>query len=84
MHNAPRYLTPPEVAERYAVNATKVLGWISTGELRATNVAASLIGRPRWRISEADLAVFEQRRSAVAPPTNSRPRRKSVGVIEFF
>ena len=83
MHNATRYRTPPEVADLYAVNANKVLGWIRSGELRATNVAASLIGRPRWRISPADLAVFEQRRSAITPP-KSRPRRKAVGVIQFF
>ena len=78
-----RYLTPPEVADLFAVNASKVLGWIRAGELRATNVAASLIGRPRWRISPTDLAVFEQRRSAVAPQ-KARPRRKTVGVIQFF
>ncbi len=78
-----RYRTPPDVAEQYGVNAGKVLGWIRTGELRATNVAANLLGRPRWRISPADLAVFEQRRSAITPP-KSRPRRKAVGVIEFF
>ena len=78
-----RYLTPPQVAEQFRVNSAKVLMWIRTGELRATNVAASLIGRPRWRISPADLAVFEQRRQAVAPP-KTRPRRKSVGVIQFF
>jgi len=78
-----RYLTPPEVAEQFRVNSTKVLMWIRSGELRATNVAASLIGRPRWRISLADLAVFEQRRSAVTPP-KSRPRRNNAHVIEFF
>ena len=78
-----RYLTPPEVAEQFRVNSTKVLMWIRSGELRATNVAASLIGRPRWRISPADLAVFEQRRSAVAPQ-KARPRGKTVGVIQFF
>ena len=78
-----RYLTPPEVAKRYGVNASKVLGFIHSGELRAVNVAASTLGRARWRISPSDIAVFEQRRSAVAPP-KTRPRRKSVGIIEFF
>ena len=83
MHNAHRYLTPPQVADLYAVNDGKVRDWIRTGELRATNVAASLIGRPRWRISPADLAVFEQRRSTAAPQ-KARPRRKTAGIIEFF
>ena len=78
-----RYLTPPEVAKRYGVNASKVLGFIHSGELRAVNVAASTLGRARWRISPSDIAVFEQRRSAVAPP-KTRPRQKSVGIIEFF
>jgi len=79
----PRYFSPPQLAKRFGVNAGKVLGWIHSGELRAVNVAEKLTGRARWRISPADLAVFEQRRSAVAPP-RSRPRRKTVGVIEFF
>ena len=29
------YLTPPAVAERFAVDTHKVLGWIRTGRLRA-------------------------------------------------
>ncbi len=78
-----RYLTPPQVAEQLGVNASKILTWIRSGELTAINVAASLIGRPRWRISQADLAVFEQRRQATTPP-KSRPRRKTVGVVQFF
>ena len=78
-----RYLTPPEVAALLGINSGKVLCFIRTGELRAVNVAASLIGRARWRVSPADLAVFEQRRSAVAPP-KTRPSRKTVGVIQFF
>ncbi len=78
-----RYLTPPEVAEQFGINSSKVLMWIRSGELAAINVAASLLGRPRWRISQADLAVFAQRRQAITPP-KSRPRRKTVGVIQFF
>lgn len=34
------YLSPPEVADRLGINAGKVLAWIRSGELRATNVAA--------------------------------------------
>ena len=78
-----RYLTPPQVAEQLGVNASKILTWIRSGELTAINVAASLLGRPRWRISQADLAVFEARRSAIAP-LKARPRRKTVGVVQFF
>ena len=78
-----RYFTPPQIAERFGINAGKVGGWIRSGELPATNVAANLNGRPRWRISPADLAVFEHRRAAVVPP-KSRPRRRAADVIEFF
>ncbi len=79
-----RYLSPPDVAELLGINPGKVIAWIRSGELAATNVAASLAGRPRWRVSPADLAIFEARRSAVAPATRSRPRRKNAHVIEFF
>ena len=78
------YLTPPQYAERLRINSEKVLGWICSGELSATNVAARLSGRPRWRISEADIAVFEQRRSSAPPLPKSRPRRKTENVIQFF
>ena len=76
-------MTPPQVAKQYGINPNKVLGFIRTGELRATNLAASLIGRPRWYIAPADIAVFEQRRQAITPH-KSRPRRKNTGVIQFF
>ena len=33
-------LTPPQVAELLGVSADKVRGWISKGELNATDVAA--------------------------------------------
>ena len=79
-----RYYTAPEVADMLVVNPGKILSWIRSGELRATNVAASLIGRPRWRVSPADLAVFKARRAAGPPPPKTRPRRKTVGVIQFF
>ncbi len=81
--STPRYFSPPELAKLWGVNANKVLGFVRTGELRAVNVAASTLGRARWRISPSDIAVFEQRRSAVAPQ-KTRPRRKTAGVIEFF
>jgi hypothetical protein len=81
----PRALSPPQVAQRYGVKADKVLVWIRSGELRAVNVAARPMGRPRWRITEADLIVFESRRTAKPPPPATRRRRKQDdGVIPFF
>jgi excisionase family DNA binding protein len=79
-----KWSTPPQVAEELGVNADKVVAWIKSGELRAINVAARLGGRPRFRISEADLLAFQERRSAV--PIAPRPKRqkKQDGIIEFF
>ena len=78
------FWSPPQLAKEYGVNPGKVLGWIGSGELSATNVAANLLGRPRWRISPADIAIFEQRRSSAAPLPKSRPRRNTENVIQFF
>ena len=79
------YMTPPQVAERYGVDPSKVLGWIRRGELRAVNVVANLGSRPRYRISPADLAAFEARRVAGPQPKATRQRRaRTEGVIEFF
>ena len=77
-------ITPPELAKRYGVSPDKVLGWIRNGELRAINVATKPGGRPRWRISESDIELFEVRRAAVTTKTTRRRRRPAAGVIEFF
>jgi excisionase family DNA binding protein len=78
-------LTPPQVAKRLGVSPDKILAWIRKGELAATNVAAGHGGRPRYRISEEDLAVFQKRRQP-SKPTTTPPRRrtKDPHVIEFF
>jgi transposase len=78
------YLTPPAVAERYGVDVHKIIGWIRRGELRAIDVATTTGGRPRYRISPADLAQFEAARSATPQPKITRCRRKNPQVTEFF
>ena len=80
----PAYLTPPELARRYGVKPDKILAWIRSGELRAINLVERPGGRPRWKISEADLLIFEQRRAATGPAPRTRRRRKDPAVIEFF
>jgi hypothetical protein len=77
-------LTPPIVARRYGVKPDKVLQWIRSGELPAVNVAASPIGRPRWRITEADIIVFEDRRRARPTVTPPRRRKQIANVKRFF
>ena len=78
------YLSPPQVAKRLAVDAHKVIYWIKRGELRAVNVASETGCRPRYRISPADLAVFEASRMAGPQPKVARRRRKNQNVTEFF
>jgi transposase len=67
-------LTVRDVARRYRVSPDKVRAWINRGELRATNTAALLAGKPRWVISPEALIEFEKRRAG--GPTPKTPRRK--------
>lgn len=54
-----RYYSPKEAAEVLSTDDEQVLAWIHAGELVAINVAKSIKQqRPRWRISESDLAKF--------------------------
>jgi excisionase family DNA binding protein len=81
---ASRYLTPPGVAERLGVDSHRVVGWIRSGQLPAVNVGDGA-RRPRFRVSEADLAAFLAARSVGPAPRVSRiRRRRDSQVTEFF
>ncbi len=75
--------TVPELARRWRIGRTKVLAWIRGGHLPALNLAASTVGRPRWRVSAEAVAEFERRRSGTPTP-RVRKRRQATEVIEFF
>jgi excisionase family DNA binding protein len=79
-------LTPPQVAKRLGVSPDKILDWIRKGELHATNVATTRAGRPRYRISEEDLTIFQRTRQPSRPPAPPPPRKqkKVPGLIEYF
>jgi hypothetical protein len=80
-------MTPPQLARIYGVNVQKVLLWIKNGELTAINLAARAGGRPRWRIRQTDVEVFEARRQAVPPIAPQRRRQradKPAGWVEYF
>jgi excisionase family DNA binding protein len=51
-------LTPPKAAKILGVHPEKILMWIHSGELQATNVALNSSKRPRYRIQAGDLASF--------------------------
>ena len=79
------YLTPPQVARQFGIDAKKITGWIRRGELKAVNLATTTSGRPRWKISPADLEAFLAARSAGPMPKVSRQRRrKTPGITEYF
>ena len=80
---APRFLTPPQVAKRLGVDPHRVVGWIRRGELQAANLGDGA-RRPRFRVSESDLAVFLASRAAGPQPKVARRRRKDPSTIEFF
>jgi hypothetical protein len=78
-------MTPPELARMWRISPDKVLAWIHSGELRATNMAARLGGRARYRIDWTDAVEFEERRAVQPPAKTPRRRQKPSGnVIEFF
>jgi hypothetical protein len=81
---AATHMTPPQLAERWAVSPDKVIAWLRSGQLRGFSAATNPTGRPRWRIAVADVLAFEQSRAA-QPKTAAPRRRKAIkDVIEFF
>ncbi len=80
------YFSPSDIARSRGINVSKPLGWIKSGELRATNYATSQAGKlPRWRISPADLEAFDAARAAVPRPVATRRQQRARGhVVEFF
>lgn len=79
-----QWLTPPQIARRWGVKAEKVRTLIKAGELRAIDLATKRGGRPRYRVHEADLLVFERRREVRPLPKTQRRKRARADVIEFF
>ncbi|MEZ6055480.1 MAG: helix-turn-helix domain-containing protein [Planctomycetaceae bacterium] len=78
-------LTPPELAVEWGVSPDKILTWIRSGELRATNIAVTQGGRPRYRIDREAIDDFKRRRANHSPPPPQRRRQtSSADVIEFF
>jgi len=79
------FLSPPEVAELLRVSHSKVLTWIATGDLRASDVASYRGQRPRWKVARQDLQDFLDRRAATPPPkTRRRKRKPDPDVTKFY
>jgi hypothetical protein len=76
--------TVTDIARRHRVSESKVLSWISRGELAAFNTAGVMCGRPRWVVSPEALAEFERKRAAGPPPKSQRRRRRRPTEIDYF
>lgn len=69
--------TPGQVAKLFGVRPTTVVGWILAGFLPARNTARVGATRARWRVTEADLKTFDERRAAQPPAPAPARRSKS-------
>ena len=84
---AERDITPPEFALLKSVSVNTVLGWIKSGELKATNLASRTSRRPRYRISPEARRDFEASRSVVPVTTSGIGRlrwQSSAGGKDYF
>ena len=78
-------LTVEEIAARFAVSKAAVLGWIRAGELKAVNVSRGPHSkRPRWRVSAAALAAFEEARTPTPVVRLPRRAKARTEVVEFY
>jgi excisionase family DNA binding protein len=77
-------LTPQRVADYLRVSRGRVLSWIRSGELGALNLAATRIGRPRYRILPEHLAAFAAAHRVGAAPKVPPRRRRSRDEIDYF
>ena len=82
-----RKFTPPQLAKQWGVATTKVIAFIRTGELPATNLANRGCTRPRYAIDVADVEAFETARRVVPDgglSTTQRLRRRAAAGIKEF
>ena len=78
-------LTPPQLAQRYGCKPSKIIAWIRSGELRAIDSSTRPgVGRPRYLIDLADVAIFEERRTVKPAKTVTKRRPKQSNVTEYF
>lgn len=75
-----KYYSVEEAAQVAGVTTDVARSWVASRELVAVNVASARDAKkPRWRISEIELAAFLERRSTKpARPRTRRPKLKSV------
>ena len=68
-----KFYTQAEVAKMFRVSPGKVAEWIESGELVAFNVGQGKI-KPRYRIEQAAIEAFKQKRASVRPQPEPEPQ----------
>lgn len=81
MHSLPPYLTVAEVAARLSLSEETITAAIKSGALPASNVSQGKL-RPRWRVSESDLAQWLESRQAV-PVKRHQRRRRTLTIPQY-
>lgn len=76
-------LTPPQVAKQLGVDPATVIGWIRSGQLKASNLGKGDL-RPRYRVQPGDLDAFLKKRQPALRPSRKPRNDKASDVIEFF
>lgn len=67
-----RCLTPRKAARYFGVSIDRLRGWIKRGELRATRISDTTMGKQRVVISPAAIAEFEAARATSPPKATQR------------
>jgi hypothetical protein len=63
-------------AEEIGVHVEKVLSWIRSKELKASNLSARPNQQPRWKILREDAEAFLRKRANVVAEPPSKPARR--------
>ncbi len=71
-----RFLTPPQVAKILGTHASRVLSWIQSGALKASNLSEG--DRPRWKVAPDDLQRFLDSRSNQTQATAPKRTRRAI------
>jgi hypothetical protein len=80
-----RKYTVPELARLWGVSTNKIAGFIRSGQLKATNLASTLSGRPRYAIDIDAVEDFESARQVPAEVEHrQKVQRRDLTVKRFF
>lgn len=72
-----RFYTPKELSKRWEVGSDKIIRWIRSGELRASDLSQRPgMKRPRYRIPVDAMLEFEERRRVTKPVRQVLRRRR--------